>query len=130
MLIRNQLMYQQLQHPLSAPESADNGLRTNIITGSESVNANLQEPEGELVATLETNASAREKSTKGILYRKENFANPLASHQIPGTKINITPHIRDMKRSEVELQGLASESISDEAMDAFLRKAFRLFDIQ
>lgn len=119
MKINEQLFYQHIQRPLSVKENDSSQIK-EIIQRDNS--------KQDIAATFETNTSSPSRA-KGILYRKEQFINPRAVTQPIGEKIELSPRIKDMKRSEIELNNNSSDEVSNEAMDAFLRKAFRLFDL-
>ncbi len=129
MLIKDYALLQQSQPSFSVP-------KPNNINSAEKSEPILPEQkqvirdnDDEIAATLETNISHNTTNRNAILYTKEQFAQPVRSASVQGNRIDLNSHIRDMKRTEAEFLSNDSHMVSDEAMDAFLRKAFKLFDL-
>ncbi len=133
MNITDQNFYKNLNQTTSlysAVSSADALSKSAInktAEGDKSDSANLQK--GELAATLETSAKSSFAKNKGLLYRREQFVVPTHNNaQIDGTKIRPADHYSNMLRAETESKiDSDNATITDEQMDAFLRKAFQLF---
>ena len=87
------------------------------------------ENNSEVVATLETGSHIREPKKNAILYKREKISPPSRSTvELAGTKINPAEHYQNMLRTESESKTTNPENVTDEQMDLFLRKAFRLFN--
>lgn len=87
---------------------------------------------GEVVATVETSSASRQTTPKGMFYRKEQFSGRFASRIASppsGERIDLNSQIRNIRAASSEFPSAANETVTDAQMDAFLRKAFRLFDI-
>ncbi len=129
MLIKDYALLQQSQPSFSVSKS-------NNITPAEVSEQCLPEQKqiirennDDIAATLETNISRKDSARKAILYTKEQFAQRIPSSSVHGNRIDLTSQNRDIKRTGAEFLSNDSHMVSDEAMDAFLRKAFKLFDL-
>ena len=84
---------------------------------------------GEIIATLETGSHIRDSHKNAILYKREQINPAVRSGiELAGTKINPAEHYKNMLRTESESKTANTETITDEQMDLFLKKAFRLFN--
>lgn len=84
---------------------------------------------GDVAATLETTSHLLQADKKAILYKREQFSAPSTS-SVESERIKIRPadYYRNMLRTEAESRIDYNETVSDEQMDLFLRKAFKLFN--
>lgn len=129
MLIKDYTLLQQSQPSFSVSKPNNINPAENPEQILSEQKQSIRDNDNDIAATLETNISPKSTERKAILYTKEQFARHVQSSSVQGNRIDLSSHIRDMKRTEAEFLSNDSHMVSDEAMDAFLKKAFKLFDL-